>query len=113
MKDKLPNGAATLMKLTMSGLPESNPAGYVRRLKAIANHASYDKAVRDQAQRMVDRATKKQNPLLQRALAALHVLTLTRGTFLYLQENDPKGLEQANNVICDMEAAGIEPNPRP
>ena len=51
--------------------------------------------------------------LLQRAHAALKVLTLTRGTRAYLLENDPKGLEQAEEVIADMAYKRVPANPRP
>jgi len=51
--------------------------------------------------------------LLQRAHAALKVLTLTRETRAHLLEHDPKGLEQAEEVIADMNDRGIPANPRP
>ena len=53
------------------------------------------------------KSPSEQDPQKQRALAALKVLTLTGGTKWYLRNNDPKALEQAENSIKELEAAGV------
>jgi hypothetical protein len=59
------------------------------------------------------KAPVKQNPLLQRAMAALKVLTLTPGTLAYLETYDPMGLHQANDVLAALQKEGVCANCKP
>jgi len=53
---------------------------------------------------------EKKLVILERAIAALKVISWTKETNDYLTVNDPKALEQVNGVIQDAVELGIKSN---